>query len=642
MDASLKDRLVYQPLDQDLREIRILTILPGARSAPIECTLENAPLFDVDEYEALSYTWGDPKSTTEIFVNGRSFPATLNLAAALVQLRARHCFRLWIDAVCIDQNNRQEKGLQVLRMESIYRKANGTIVWLGNQEDDSDLAFEALKAMSEDPSDKQNVLIPEDIFTAGSPTRAAIKQLFRRPYWRRVRIIQEVSVSETIIVCCGKASIKWDRLEFALKAIISLNSEDENLAMDFKLVEDYFLTLYRFRLTMTQDRPLDLLSALNRSGSALATCQRDRVFALLGITLDGNSYISDPNYKQDDRSVFIDMAKARLVHTRVLDMICLKAYIPSNTWNLPSWIPDWLNLGQVFPRRMTDYLSGCGTENFVINAFGKSPYTHPATFNASAGSIASFRMQDSKLKVRGIILDTIDGLSSALDPDSEYKPNSVYSNMSQSTSSSPNAYGTKGALFDSLFRTMSEFPNSMHGLPHDRYKSTFSNLMTPSTIKLLEQSKNFNFKHLLVWLDRNKNFLIGDQTMEEYLTGSTRPVKSFIARAQKRLFKRSHDTTYAFDLYSPEVCTAAAVRVVVQFGTRIITTKFGLVGRTHPAARKGDGLALLAGCSFPVILRPSETVVEQFQVIGDAYVEGWMNGDMWNQVSTELDDIILV
>ncbi|KAL9107735.1 MAG: hypothetical protein Q9187_008387, partial [Circinaria calcarea] len=389
MDASSKDQLVYQPLDQELREIRILTILPGAYKSPIECTLENAPLFDVDEYEALSYTWGDPKITTEIFVNGRSFQATLNLAAALVELRARHHFRLWIDAVCIDQNNRQEKGLQVLRMEAIYRKANGTIVWLGNQEDHSDLAFEALKAISKDPSDEQNTLT-QDFRTAGSPTRAAIKQLFRRPYWTRVWIIQEVSVSENIIIYCGKASINWDTLEFAFQEIIALKGNDENLAKDFKFVEDYFLALYRFRLAMTQDRPLDLLSALNRSGSNLATIPRDRVFALLGITVDGKSYISDPNYKQVDRSIFIDMAKARLIHTRVLDIICLKAYSPSNTLDLPSWIPDWLNLGQIFPRRMIDYLSGCGTENFVINASGKSPYGHPTTFNASASSIASF------------------------------------------------------------------------------------------------------------------------------------------------------------------------------------------------------------------------------------------------------------
>lgn len=638
MDASSKNQLMYQPLDQDLREIRILTILPGAHKSPIECTLENNPLFDVGEYKALSYTWGDPKITTEIIVNGRSFQATLNLAAALVELRARHHFRLWIDAVCIDQNNRGEKGLQVLRMEAIYRKANGTIVWLGNQEDHSDLAFEALKAISKDPSDEQNALV-QDFRTGGSPTRTAVKQLFCRPYWRRVWIIQEVSVSETVTIWCGKASMMWGTLEFAFKNISALKSKDEDLARDFKFVEGYFLTLYRFRLAMNQDRPFDLPSALNRSGSTLATCQRDRVFALLGITVDGKSYVSDPNYKQDDRSLFIDMAKARLVHTSVLDIICLKAYSPSH--DLPSWVPDWLNLGQIFPSRMADYLSGRGTENFVIDAFGKSPWGHPATFNASASSNASFRIKGSKLKVRGAIFDVIDGLSSALDPDSEYKPDSIYSDMSQPTSSPPNPYGSKQALFDRLFKTMAEFPDSQHGVPHSRYKSTFANLMVLSTIKLLRQSTRFNFKQLLVWLDRNKGFLIGDQPLEDYLTGSTRRLSSSVYLARRRLFKLSHAVSYPFDRYSPEVCTAAAVRVVVQFGIRIITTEFGCVGRAHPAAKKGDRLALLAGCSFPVILRPSETADERFQVVGDAYIEGLMDGEIWNQYSTELEDIIL-
>ena len=629
MTDSSAQRLPYQAINEDTREIRILTILPDVYQSPIRCTLENVPLFEADDYEALSYTWGDPKLTTEIFVNDYSFQATLNLAAALEELRARGHSRLWIDAICIDQINLHEKGLQLLRMKAIYQKASNTVVWLGKESDGSSMAFEALEAISKKTSKGHDREI-DDFRAADSSTRRAISRLFDRPYWTRVWIIQEVAVSVNVEIYCGKASIEWATFEAAFLRIFGLGepATDAELWSDFFLAEELFENLRRFRLMMTKNEALHLLSALKYSATALATNQRDKVFALLGMTFDGSTFVSDPNYAQSERSIFMDMAKSRIVCTRSLDIICLKSFSQSNEWNLPSWTPDWLKLGENFPDRMIEYLCGRSPKIFVSSETARFGGRTETAFTASSNSTASFRIQGSLLKTRGIIFDTIDGLSSAYNLDLDVKVAPVHDDISQSTTPSGNAYGSKEMLFKSLFQTMSDF--SFKNVPldhHEDYKNVFTGLMTSSMQKRLDQSR---FGNLIVWLDQNQDFLIDGQALQAYLTGT--------ASQAKNRFKRFLDKVTD---KGAEADVAEAVRVVIESGVRIMTTERGFVGRAHPAARKGDVLALLAGCSFPVILRPGVGNDRQFQVIGDAWVQGIMFGKMWEEAREQMQEIVL-
>ncbi len=86
--------------------------------------------------------------------------------------------------------------------------------------DDSDLAFKALETISKTPSEEQTRLLNS------LPTRAAIQQLFLGPYWKRLWIIQEVSVSVNVMMYCGKASMMWDTLVLALDNIIGLKKKN--------------------------------------------------------------------------------------------------------------------------------------------------------------------------------------------------------------------------------------------------------------------------------------------------------------------------------------------------------------------------------------------------------------------------------
>src|SRR5215471_5848771 len=130
---------------------RLATLAPGLRRDNIQCTLavtdiQSAP----SSYEALSYVWGKAVSPSPIFCDGKKIAVTSNLQEALQSLRSPiHPRRLWIDAICIDQKNDEERSQQVQIMRLIYKHANRVVVWLGPKSDGIEHAFELARRLSE-------------------------------------------------------------------------------------------------------------------------------------------------------------------------------------------------------------------------------------------------------------------------------------------------------------------------------------------------------------------------------------------------------------------------------------------------------------------------------------------------------------
>ena len=116
---------------------------PGPFSSPINCSLQHAFLKDNPSFEALSYVWGNAQDTLPIFLDGHVFNVTTNLESALRHLRWEDTIRtFWIDAICINQLDVQERGHQVKFMGEFYRAAERTTVWLGPEGKYTALAFE--------------------------------------------------------------------------------------------------------------------------------------------------------------------------------------------------------------------------------------------------------------------------------------------------------------------------------------------------------------------------------------------------------------------------------------------------------------------------------------------------------------------
>ena len=143
LQPSAPNGNLYQPLPAG-ESIRLLQLQPGPRDEPISCNLQPANFNDnLPAYEALSYVWGSSSDTRPIICNGREVAVTRNLRNALRRLRRHDSTRLiWVDAICINQRNDEERGHQVRHMGSIYQRATRVLIWLGKDEsEEAEQAF---------------------------------------------------------------------------------------------------------------------------------------------------------------------------------------------------------------------------------------------------------------------------------------------------------------------------------------------------------------------------------------------------------------------------------------------------------------------------------------------------------------------
>ncbi|KAF2493026.1 HET-domain-containing protein, partial [Lophium mytilinum] len=109
-------------------EVRLLVILPGKVDAQIECKLVVHETDNLPAYEALSYVWGTSTKLKPILCDGYRIDVTPNLLFALKQLRYEDERRLlWIDYVCINQDDNDEKTGQVQLMKTIYSEASRVV-----------------------------------------------------------------------------------------------------------------------------------------------------------------------------------------------------------------------------------------------------------------------------------------------------------------------------------------------------------------------------------------------------------------------------------------------------------------------------------------------------------------------------------
>ncbi|KAH8594353.1 heterokaryon incompatibility protein-domain-containing protein, partial [Bisporella sp. PMI_857] len=182
----------YYPLDAETQEIRLLSLEPGCFSDDIYIQLHRYSLSTTPRlsYEALSYVWGSSKNFVPIQIRTQNrqtqqMLVTQNLFAALKRLRYEQSTRdLWVDAICINQNNVIGRGQQVAMMGNIYCSATKVIAWLGSEDDDSTHALQFLDKLSSEIT----------VLVMNRRECNAIYRLLMRPWFERVWIIQEISL----------------------------------------------------------------------------------------------------------------------------------------------------------------------------------------------------------------------------------------------------------------------------------------------------------------------------------------------------------------------------------------------------------------------------------------------------------------
>ena len=117
----------------DDKSIRYMVLEAGKNDEPLVCTLHVSPLCEMPYFEAISYVWGSDDRNHEILCNNHIVKITTNLLEVLQSVRLLTAARtLWADSICINQDDDNEKGQQVLLMGQLYSKANRVLICVGN------------------------------------------------------------------------------------------------------------------------------------------------------------------------------------------------------------------------------------------------------------------------------------------------------------------------------------------------------------------------------------------------------------------------------------------------------------------------------------------------------------------------------
>ncbi|KAI4213184.1 MAG: hypothetical protein LQ351_004130 [Letrouitia transgressa] len=230
----------YSALTRNRGSIRVLRLLGNSlHDAEVECELL-AMKFDKDTkkleypYEALSWCWGTMKSTQHIIIlRGKRTKHRLSksvapgLVAALKALRYRDKSRfLWIDQVCIDQDNPLEKNHQVEMMADIYGRATKVCIWLGDGDRSSKMA---LKFIKKEVLQLQNF---DDLCGSeqASEKWSALLDLMQRSWFSRRWVVQEVALAHRTVVYCGDDKISWKKFAVAVELFVEVETATHRLS----------------------------------------------------------------------------------------------------------------------------------------------------------------------------------------------------------------------------------------------------------------------------------------------------------------------------------------------------------------------------------------------------------------------------
>lgn len=226
-------------------DIRILIIRQGRAGDPIECYLTRRSLTPSDPphprdipYEALSYHWGsgDPNEKIRIYVQDAlpaNFPVRENLHSALKQLRyADRPRMLWIDAICINQDDNEEKNSQVSHMSRIYAGADNVCVWLGDEKEESNIAMQFIsRVVNLDDFDR---LIVDD---KNKAEWFAMSNLMKREWFSRRWVVQEIALAKRATVYCGEKDVDWADFADAISLFEAVEVENNAINKKFNNAE---------------------------------------------------------------------------------------------------------------------------------------------------------------------------------------------------------------------------------------------------------------------------------------------------------------------------------------------------------------------------------------------------------------------
>jgi len=657
---------VYQPLgSMSTLSTRLVRLLPAGDLEDIQLVIECVELDNCASYEALSYCWGDPSVKTTVHCGGGSLHITKNLKSALLHLRdMNEERRLWIDALCINQEDMQERSQQVGIMRDIYRNASGTIVWLGEEAQNSGLGIELCEKLNEffkdeakdpqtpgiqlnfrtpwlpydeDPFNPQSEQTEEGDFnkwkkkrseerdenkdiedsTESQPLRMnppnvyellALRDLASRQWFRRIWIAQELALASKATMVCGHRSISWDTFIFGFAMIFVYGN---SVSGGWDKNQNFHGTLMRIRrwvhrtASVQYRHPVTLLDLLQDCRIFEATNPLDKVYALLGVApRDSEASSIQVDYSNRVEEVYEDLARLILSSSGNLDLLSVPQSNSQLGERLPSWAPDWSH--KASSRLDLVFPGGPKVIEGVPNR----------EFAASKGSTSTPTFRDPHiLVISGYFVDSIAKLSEIIQPPTvDHFQKQLLAQKLDPAEADLEAQGlaSMSAYFDVMM--------SIEDLALDSNDKSIYPTGEPRTRAF--------------WRTLSTDILSDDPESAELAFTSWRQAM----KAPRFLKKYRVDK---FSLYNYLAAVGYAVTdsmydsdgvfllmMRVAFHTRFAITKMGYFALVPPTTKVGDQVGLFKGGKVPLIVRQKGN---QWRLVGESYVYGIMQGEAFDE-----------
>lgn len=527
-------------------------------------------------YEALSYTWHGQALTKTILCEERLLNVTHSLYEALQALRRSTTSRLlWIDAICINQAELQERNHQVSIMRQIYNRAALVISWLGREDEYTATAFQFIgKIIKEHVSAGVSLhASPNAIWskrTMGamhlprfpSYEWEALARLFERAYFRRIWVVQELVVSSNAVVRCGSLTIKWEYIEYTARSLLATGwVRALKTAYGSEVTPNFVQTISNCRASYAETKggrgiPLSLLLSATRRFQA--TDPRDKIIAVVGLA--DHPTVGMPvsrilDYEKPVAQLYRDVTGYLIHSQRSLTLLSSVEDISDRHFHeLPSWVPDY----SVWQRH-TVLGASIRAGHLKFRAAGYTPFS------------ARWDEGSQFLAVHGFCPDQIDTVAEkAL----EHQAQDMEIVLQWLRLAEP-LIGNGALGIDAFWRTLiGDQGRHIYPAP-EQYGMHFESYLAHAN------ARKAGYPDLLKSEKDNKVVLEANSLLYQAALGYMAPHRKFF------------------------------------------TTKKGTIGLGPRSMRPGDLVCILSGCRVPFILRAEGP---NFRLVGESYVHGLMEG----------------
>ena len=395
----------YRPLLP--HDIRLLSFSTGLEELHIIHTnLNTAPT-----YTSVSYSWNDQQRDHDIHVDSHKLKIIENLRIGLPHLIKKASTQfLWVDEICIDQENEEEKAVQVPLMEEIYTRCQECLVWLGDGTPETDIAIDVIPRISEYVKlygakkawERQGINVQSPEILESNLWRGIVN-LFSRPWFTRVWTLQECILPDNVLFLCGSKVLAFTDVEPLalplLQLLTSLQLFFSNAALGESKLFAGFLRLLRVtefkNLKKDPKSCLDTLRLLYFTRPLSASNRLDKIYGILGLAASSLRDHLKIDYHSTDFQVSRQIAAWYTSFGEDLFILNLASSFRHCKDELPSWIPNLSRLGNhwcigvIWPRFRTGMdkqsvsrpFASCFSGKLHVRGIRVDQITHVVTYS---------------------------------------------------------------------------------------------------------------------------------------------------------------------------------------------------------------------------------------------------------------------